>query len=920
MEEYLYESIDDIFRRLRSSPQGLSSDEAKNRLERHGKNVIAEHRKDPMGKKLLVQFRDPFGILLLVASVLAAVAEMYSLSLIVVLVVVINAILGFVQEWRAERAMEALKRWVPQYAKVLRDRELGRISVEEVVPGDVVFLEEGDRVPADARLFEAFELWTNNVPLTGESEPQPRSLDVPSRSARSEFEAANLVFMSTSVARGTGRAVVMRTGMNTRFGRIAGLTQEIETPVSPLQKQIAHVARLDFVAAIGVGVFFFAIGSVFLNLRFHEAVLFMIGVMVACVPEGLQVTVSTSLALSVLRMSRQQVLVKRLSAVQTLGSTTVICTDKTGTITKGEMTAKKIWMPNLDVDVSGIGYDPIGGFSVNGRILGKEENARLERLIEAVALCNNSRIMAPSDERNLWSAIGDPTDAALLVLALKKDINLEQLLVTRPRLSLLPFDSNRKRMTSVHAGHAGAIAYVKGAPRSIISVSNRLETPDGIREMFPENLAEIGDKVRELGDQGLRVIAIAYKNMKASQESRSENVEKDLILLGLVGLQDPPRPEVQEAVQKAKRAGIRIIMLTGDYGPTARSVALQVGIAESQDSTIVRGIDIEKMSDSELGVQLQKKDVIFARVAPEHKLRIVRLLRALGEVVAVTGDGANDAPSLKEADVGVAMGLGGTDVARESSDMVLLDDSFASIVRAVESGRAIFDNIRRFVAYVFAHNWAELAAYIVYVLLGVPLPLLAVQVLAIDLGIDVLPSLALGLEPPEPGTMMRPPRSRNERLFNGSTILKSICLGAFASLASLAGCFMTWVAGGWTWGLQLASSDLLYVKGTTMAFAGIVIAQVGSVLSLRANRPSISKDDLWSSRWIWLGIAGQVAATALIVHVPLLQGIFGTTGIELSDWIFLFSFPLTIAVALVIWKAYTEKRVRTSSRLAYREG
>jgi len=913
VEEYLYESIDDVFRRLRSSPQGLSSDEAKNRLERYGKNVIAERRREALGRKFLAQFGDPFGILLLAASVLAAVAEMYSLSLIVVLVVVINAILGFIQEWRAERAMEALKHWVPQYAKVLRSQQLERIRVEEVVSGDIVFLEEGDRVPADARLFEAFELWTNNVPLTGESEPQPRSVDIPPRGARSELEASNLVFMSTSVARGAGRGVVIRTGMNTRFGRIAGLTQEIETPPSPLQKEIAHVARLDFIAAIGVGVSFFAIGSMFLNLRFYEAVLFMIGVMVACVPEGLQVTVSTSLALSVLRMSRQHVLVKRLSAVQTLGSTTVICTDKTGTITKGEMTAKKIWMLGLDVDVSGIGYDPIGEFAVNGRILEKKENARLDRLIEAGALCNNSRIVAPSDEKKLWNAIGDPTDAALLVLALKKDINLEQLLVTRPKLSLLPFDSNRKRMASIHVGQADTIAYVKGAPRSIMSVSNRLETLDGIQEMSTENLAEIGDKVRELGDQGLRVIAIGYKKMETGKEFRSENVEKELIFLGLVGLQDPPRPEVQEAVQKAKRAGIQIIMLTGDYGPSARSVALQVGIAESQDCTVVRGVDIEKMSDSELQLQLQKKDIIFARVAPEHKLRIVTLLRALGEVVAVTGDGANDAPSLKEADIGVAMGLSGTDVATESSDMVLLDDSFASIVRAVESGRAIFDNIRRFVAYVFAHNWAELAAYIVYVLLGVPLPLLAVQVLAIDLGIDVLPSLALGLEPPEPGTMTRPPRSRNERLFNGSTILKSICLGAFASLASMAGCFMTWIAGGWTWGLQLASSDLLYIKGTTMAFAGIVIAQVGSVLSLRASRPSISRDDLWSSRWIWLGIAGQVAGTALIIYVPLLQEMFGTTGIGLSDWVFLFSFPLAIAVALVAWRAYTKQRVRTNS-------
>jgi len=909
VETYLYEPIDDVFRRLRTSPQGLSADQAGSRLERYGKNVIAEVKGQPLARRFLAQFVDFFSILLFSASVLAAIAEMFSLSLTIIVVVLINAALGFVQEWRAEKAMEALRRWIPQYAKALRDGQLQKIPVEDIVPGDVILLEEGDRVPADARLFEAFELWTNNVPLTGESLPQPRSVDIPPRGARPGLEAPNMVFMSTSVARGIGKAVVISTGMSTRFGRIAGLTQQIESPVSPLQKEIARLARLDFFAAVGVGIFFFALGSAFLNLALHDAVLFMIGVMVACVPEGLQVTVSTSLALSVLRMSRQNVLVKRLSAVQTLGSTTVICTDKTGTITKGEMTVKEIWIPHLGVQVSGVGYEPVGEFLVNGRVLRRDESMRLDRLIEVGALCNNSKLNPPSDEGKPWSAIGDPTDAALLVLALKKDFNIEQSLAGRPRLSLIPFDSNRKRMTSIHLTSVGTMAYVKGAPRSVLSVSTQLETSNGIEDMSPKWLAEIGNKIRELGDKGLRVIAVAYKRVeKNSREFRAEDIERDLVFLGLVGMQDPPRPEVQEAVHIAKRAGIGIIMLTGDYGPTARSVALQVGIVESEDCTVIRGIDIDKLSDIELKAQLQRKDVIFARVAPEHKLRIVRLLKGLGEVVAVTGDGANDAPSLKEADIGVAMGLSGTDVAREASDIVLLDDSFASIVRAVESGRAIFDNIRRFIAYVFAHNWAELSAYILYVLLGIPLPLLAIQVLAIDLGIDVLPSLALGLEPPEPGTMMRPPRSRKERLFDGSTLLKSLCLGGFVALAAMAGCLRTWIAGGWMWGLRLPSSDPLYMKGTTMTFAGIVVAQIGSALSLRASRPSTSKTSLSSSKWIWLGIAGQLSATIAIVYVPFLQSIFGTVGIGLSDWAFLFLFPTAVVAVEKARKAYERSR------------
>jgi len=868
-----------------------------------------------LARKFLAQLVDFFSILLFSASVLAAIAGMPSLSVTIIMVVLINAALGFVQEWRAEKAMEALRRWIPQYAKVSRDGELQKIPVEDIVLGDVVVLEEGDRVPADARLFEAFELWTNNVPLTGESAPQPRSVDTPPRGTRSDLEASNIVFMSTSVARGIGKAVVISTGMNTRFGKIASLTQQIEIPISPLQNEIAHLARLVFLAAVGVGVFFFVLGSTFLNLGFYDAILFMIGVMVACVPEGLQVTVSTSLALSVLRMSKQNVLVKRLSAVQTLGSTTVICTDKTGTITKGEMTVKKIWMPRLEVEVSGVGYEPVGEFRVEGRILQKEESMRIDRLIEAGALCNNSKLNPPSDERQPWNAIGDPTDSALLVLALKKDFNIEQSLSEKPRLSLIPFDSSRKRMTSVHSTGRRGLAYVKGAPRSVLSISTRLETAEGTVEMSPEWLAEIGNEIRELGEEGLRVIAVAYRYMeKGSRVLRTEDVERDLVFLGLVGMQDPPRPEVLDAVHTAKRAGIRVIMLTGDYGPTARSVALQVGIVESENCSVVRGVDIDRLSDSQLEELLQKRDVIFSRLAPEHKLRIVRSLKDSGEVVAVTGDGANDAPSLKEADIGVAMGLSGTDVAREASEIVLVDDSFASIVRAVESGRAIFDNIRRFIAYVFAHNWAELSAYILYVLLGIPLPLLAVQVLAIDLGIEVLPSLALGLEPAEPGTMMRPPRSRKERLFDTSTLLKSLCLGGFVALTAMAGCLRTWIVGGWTWGLELSPSDSLYMKGTTMTFVGIVVAQIGSALSLRASRPLSSGTSSSSSKWIWLGIAGQLTATATVVYIPFLQAIFGTAGLGLFDWAFLSLFPVATIVTSGVRRAYARKGRQSTGR------
>lgn len=904
MSSYANCPIDEVFHELQSSPQGLTDDEAKKRLEKYGKNVIAQTKGKSAIWKFLRHFTDLFAILLFFASILSLIADMPSLSMTILLVILVNAVLGYVQEWRAEKAMEALRRWIPQHAKVIRSGELQMTPVEEIVPGDIIVLEEGDRVSADARLFEAFELWTNNVPLTGESAPQPRSIESSTEHVQVEFDSPNLVFMSTSVARGLGRAIVTTTGMNTRFGTIASLTQEIQDPVSPLTKEIAYVARIDFIAAVGVGLLFFAITSTFMHLAPYEAVLFMIGVMVSCVPEGLQVTVSTSLALSVLKMAKHNVLVKRLSSVQTLGSTTVICTDKTGTITKGEMTVNKIWMPDFIVEVSGAGYEPIGTFTVHGELMSREKDARLKRLVEAGALCNNSKLTPPSDEREPWKAIGDPTDAALLALALKGDLNTEEILSKKPRLSLLPFDSDRKRMTSIHVSNDCTVAYVKGAPRGIVSASSRIETPDGEAALSSEWLALVNDKIRELGDLGLRLIAIAYRKIEKTDHFRSAEVERDLVFLGLVAMQDPPRPEVHEAVQKAKYAGIRIKMLTGDYGPTAKSVALQVGMVEPDQCSVVRGVDIDKMNDSQLQDLLKQENVIFTRVAPEQKLRIVRLLISSGEVVAVTGDGANDAPSLREADIGVAMGVSGTDVAKESSDMVLLDDSFASIVRAVESGRAIFDNIRRFVAYVFAHNWAELSAYLLYVLFSIPLPLLPLQVLAIDLGIDVLPSLALGLEPVEPGTMMRPPRSPTERLFGRSTLLRSLYLGGFVSLVALVACFRTWFAGGWVWGLQLAASDPLYIKGTTMTFAGIAVAQVGSVLVLRAGRSSKPKTSLSDMRWILLGIAGQLSATIAIVYVPFLQTIFGTTSLSLADWAFLFLFPILLVLIVEVARHY----------------
>jgi Ca2+-transporting ATPase len=907
--------IDKVFDDLKTSPEGLSSREAKLRLKKYGYNRLSQKRQIPFINKFIRHLRDLFGILLLVAAILSYASGSPELGLIILAVVFVNIFVSMFQESRAEKAMETLKSWMPEYTKVFRDGELKKISVREIVPGDLVSLEEGDRVPADARLIEAFDLWTNNVPLTGESEPQPRVAETVKTVEKAYLYAPNLVFMSTSVAKGRGRAVVYATGMNTQFGNIASLTQTIREEESPLQKEIGSMAKFDFIIAVVVGAVFFAASFLFLHIPVSTSFLFMIGVMVACVPEGLQVTVSSALAINVLKMVKQNVLVKRLSSVQTLGSVTVICTDKTGTITKGEMTVNKLWVEDRVVEVSGLGYSPVGDFTLNGQPLREGETASFEKLLEIAALCNGAKIDPPSDRNRNWSVIGDPTDGALLVAALKYGFNIEDELVEKPIIDILPFSFERKRMSTVHSLNGDVLIYTKGAPRNILDVCAKALVDGKVEDLNQENMTSIEARIREFANEGLRVIAVAYKRLPKKEYKKGEDIENNLVFVGLAGMRDPPRTEVKAAVLEAKQAGIKTVIITGDYGPTAQAIAQEVGIVEKQCCQIVRGVDLEELNDQAIIDEVKKGNVIFARVSPEQKLRIVEVLKESGEVVAVTGDGANDAPSLKEADIGIAMGASGTDVAREAADMVLLNDSFASIVKAVESGRAIYENIRKFIVYVFSHNWAELIPYVLYAVLAIPLPLLVVQVLVIDLAIDVIPSLALSREPPEAGIMQEPPRSLKERLFTGRVFGRSLYIGAIIAVGAMYGCLSTWVAGGWHFGMQLPPNDPVYIKGVTMTFAGIVVAQAGNVLASRTSKQSLFKTSLSKNKWIIFGITAQLSILAFLVYVPLMQQVFGTTALGLSDWLFLISLAVIVIFAEEIRKFFSRRFTKTAEDL-----
>jgi magnesium-transporting ATPase (P-type) len=907
--------VKEVFEFLKTSPQGLTSEEANRRLAEHGSNILIEKRHVSIAYKFLGQLKDLFGVLLLFASLLAAVDavwendfSMWETSAIILAVVLVNAVFSLFQEWRAEKAMETLRSWMPEYAKVIRDGDMKKVLVRDLVPGDLIVLEEGDRVPADARLVEAFDLWTNNVPLTGESEPQPRTTKAIKTVDSTYIDVPNLVFMSTSVATGRGKAVVVKTGMETKFGQIASLTQEIKEEASPLQREIAYTARYDFILAITVGVAFFFVSLSLLHVTLVAAILFMIGVMVACVPEGFQVTVSSALAINVLKMVRENVLVKRLSAVQTLGSVTVVCTDKTGTITRGEMTVTKMWVPNRVVEVSGVGYSPAGDFTDEGRPLEKEKSSAIEKLLEISVLCNSAKLEPPSDRNRLWSILGDPTDGALLVASIKYGFNQQSVLAQKPVHSVIPFDSQRKRMTTIHKCDSKFCVYTKGAPRTVLSICSKVLVEDKVETLTGGYLDAVEAKIRGFAAEGLRVIALAYSELPVNGAFTARRVERDMILVGLVAMKDPPRPEVEDAVTVAKKASIKVVIITGDYGPTAQAIAQEVGIVEPEKCRIIRGVDMEAMTDDQIWEEVKKGNAIFSRVSPEQKLRIVKALKQHGEVVAVTGDGANDAPSLKEADIGVAMGISGTDVAREAADMVLLDDSFASIVKAVESGRTIYENLRKFIMYVFAHNWAELIPYLLYAVLRLPLPLLVAQVLAIDLGIDVIPSLALSREPPEAGIMEERPRGIKERLFNAKVFLRSLFIGAIIATGAIIGCFITWSAGGWHLGMSTVPGDSsIYAKGTTMTFAGIVIAQVGNLLASRTNKISILKTSLRSNKWILLGIASQISILSLLIYAPPMQVLFGTVPLGPFEWAFLALLAVVVVMAEEIRKWFARR-------------
>lgn len=863
---------------LGSGAQGLTPAEAARRLEEFGPNRVEAVEQRPLLLTLLGEFTHFFALILWVAAGLAFFAAwvdraqgMAELGAAIVGVILVNGGFSFWQAFRAERALAALSGLLPQQVSVRRAGMTLEIPAAALVPGDVVLLAEGARVPADCRLIESWGLRVNLATLTGESRPRARSAEPDP--GDDPLAAHNLLLAGTMIVSGEGSAVVYATAMRTEFGHVARLTQTAGDTESPLQQEIRRVSRLVALLALGLGLVFFGIGQA-IGLGFWANFMFAIGIIVANVPEGLLPTVTLSLALATQRMARRNALVRHLPAVETLGSASVILTDKTGTLTQNRMQVRELF-------IAGRHHLAAERWPGAGDI----------RLRTVARHCHGLKF--PGGE-----PAGDPMEIALWQFA-------GEVPAVGERAGEIAFDAERRRMSVLTRDADGSgFLWCKGAPETVLPLCTEWvdgETPRPLDAAAAESFRRAQE---DLADRGLRVLALAWAPLAAGAEAREENLQ----LCGLVGLEDPPRPDVREAVQRCHAAGVRVIMITGDYPRTAVALGREVDIVRGAAPSVLTGEEVRNLSPAALQLALDAPEVLFTRVTAEQKMLVVQALQAKGEIVAVTGDGVNDAPALKTADIGIAMGRSGTDVAREAADIVLLDDHFATIVNAIEEGRGVFDNIRKFITYIFTHNFAELVPFLAFALFAVPLPLTAILVLAIDLGTDTVPGLALGAEPLDAEVMQRPPRRRGEHLFTGAMLLRAYgFLGPLEALAAMATFFFALDLNGWQYGQALAADDPVYRQATSACFVAIVIAQMANLFACRHPRLPAWRFGPGSNPLLLAGLAAASGLMLAIVYTPWGNRLFGAAPLPPEVWLFTLPFALLLFAAEELRKALVRR-------------
>lgn len=894
MKDWYKMSKEDLISSLETDPHlGLTDDEVKRRLEKYGSNELKEEAGKSFLSKLLAQFSDFLILILIAAALISFFVGEANDAIVILAIVILNAFLGLYQEGRAEKALEALKKMASPTAKVIRNGHLIEVPARTLVPGDIVSLDAGDIIPADLRLIESSNLKIEEASLTGESVPVEKDSHIVFQEDVSLGDRKNMAYMSTSITYGRGKGLVVETGHNTEIGKIATMIQTYEDEATPLQKQLNRLGKFLGITTIVICIVVFLIGLL-QGRELLEMFMVSISLAVAAIPEGLPAIVTIVLALGMNRMVKRNAIVKKLLAVETLGSTTVICSDKTGTLTQNEMTVVKLYTDGKIIDVTGTGYDTVGEFKINGTTI--EDSSFLNSLLSIAVLANDADL-DKTDEG--YKVIGDPTEGALVTLAAKGNIHKSIANEKYPRIEEIPFDSARKMMTTFHENYLPnkIVSFTKGAPDIVINRCSKIKIADEILDFTDEMKKEVLEVNSNFSRDALRVLALAYKEYdELPKEISPDNNEIDMTFVGLVGMIDPARPEAKEAIRKCKEAGIKTIMITGDYKDTAFAIAKELGMAESIDEAMM-GDELNKISDEELR-EVVKKVKVFARVSPEHKVRIVTALKENGEIAAMTGDGVNDALALKKADIGVSMGITGTDVAKNTAEMILTDDNFASIVAAVEEGRIIYSNIKKFVAFLLSCNIGEILLVFTSILLNLPVPLIAIQLLWLNLVTDSFPALALGVEKGDPDIMKVPPRDTKEpiltrRMLRG-IIFQSLAI-AVASLLS------------YRWGLMTYDGDLL--KARTIIFTSLITAELLRAFSSRSQKYTLFKIGFFSNMTMVYAVLVSFALLLAVVYVPFLQPIFHTTNLSLFDWSVILGFaiiPLIVGeLSKIIFKEKT---------------
>jgi Ca2+-transporting ATPase len=874
--------IQEIFQRYNSSESGLANSEAEKRLREYGPNRFALKDKTNKLEILTHQFKSPLIYILLVAAVVTGILHKYIDTGVILAVVIFNAIIGYIQEFKAEESIRALKKLVVPRARVLREGREKEIDSEEIVPGDIVLLSSGSKVPADIRLFNTIEVRVDESLLTGESLPAEKNPAAIRKDNLTPGDQKNMVFMGTIVVNGRAKGIVVETGEKTLLGQIAEQVKEITTVKTPLQNKFEKFAKFISLFVLGISIFIFGSG-ILLGEKISEMFMVAVAVAVSAIPEGLPVAVTIAMAIGINRMARRNAIIRKLPAVETLGSTTVICSDKTGTLTKNEMTVRLIYDGIHAYEVTGSGYDPRGEILYEKIPVTKKEMKDLIKVLRIGLLCNESEIY---EEEGRYKVEGDPTEGALIVSAIKAGLDPEEEKKQYPQIAMIPFESERGYMATLHSHRGKKFIFVKGAPEKLLDMCN---------ECMLGDKKQIAHFTNEFAKEGLRLIAMAFKETSHDKEELSyEDIKEGLIYAGLQGMIDPPREESQGAVKGCKSAGIRTIMVTGDYAITASAVAKQLGIGE-ENSYVIAGQELETLSDEELFSRVKEVSV-FARVSPSHKLRIVRQLIRRGEVVAVTGDGVNDAPALKAAHIGIAMGKTGTDVAKESADMIITDDNFASIFNAVEEGRVVYDNIKKVTLFLVSCGFGELLAIITTILLRLPIPYIPAQILWLNLVTNGLQDVALAFEPAEQDVIKRPPRDPKENILSRLIIQRTLLMGIIMAVGTLF-IFITYLKAG-----------IPLERARTAALTTMVFFQFYQAFNCRSETQSIFKMRLMTNPFLFFSMIAALFAQMAVIYVPALQWLFRTVPLSVNEWIQIALITIAIIVAVEIDKAIRRKR------------